>query len=127
MADSGLDLIAFSPHPDDVELSCGGTDARMSDAGYKTAIVDLTMGELGSSGSSETRIAESRKAAESLGVSFRSNLHLPDGHLSSHDNDQIMALVESIRTHRPALILAPYWESRHPDHGEASRLIEKYL
>jgi bacillithiol biosynthesis deacetylase BshB1 len=124
-ADQKVDLIFFSPHPDDVELACGGTVARLGDLGHKTAIIDLTMGELGSSGTPETRIEESRKAAEYLGVQLRGNLRLPDGHLSFHDNSHIMAVVESIRTHRPDLIVAPYWDSRHPDHGEASRLIEK--
>jgi len=124
VSENQVDLIAFSPHPDDVELACGGTVLKMGSSGHATAIVDLTAGELGSSGSSATRMEESRKAAEILGVTFRSKLHLPDGGLNSHSRDQLLAVVEAIRRHRPALVLAPYWEARHPDHREASRLIE---
>ena len=69
-----LDILAFSPHPDDVELCCGGLIAKMSSRGYRIGIIDLTRGELGTEGTAEARLEEAAKAANILGVQTRENM-----------------------------------------------------
>jgi bacillithiol biosynthesis deacetylase BshB1 len=113
---------AFGPHPDDVELFCGGTVARLVRLGYRTAIVDLSEGELSSRGSVETRRAEAAAAAEVLGVGQRTNLGLPDGGLDDNPDNR-RAVIGAIRELRPRLLLLPHTEDRHPDHEQAARLI----
>ena len=78
-----LDLLAIAAHPDDVEQTCGGTLLRMAEAGYRTGIVDLTAGDMGTRGSPETRVSESADAAKILKVSHRENLHFPDARLEN--------------------------------------------
>ena len=82
MDDTQLDVIAVGAHPDDVEIGCGGTLARLVEQGYRVGIVDLTDGEPtpGSPGP-EVRLAEARKAAETLGVHVRVTLELPNRRL----------------------------------------------
>src|SRR4029079_18785488 len=75
---SQVDLLAIAAHRDDVELLCGGTLAKAARAGYKTGILDLTAGELGTRGTAEVRAAEAEHAAKALGVTLRENLGLPD-------------------------------------------------
>lgn len=113
---------AFGPHPDDVELFCGGTVARLARLGYRTAIVDLSEGELSSRGTVETRRAETAAAARALGVGRRLNLGLPDGALEDTPAHR-RRVVEAIRELRPRLVLLPHDEDRHPDHEGASKLI----
>jgi bacillithiol biosynthesis deacetylase BshB1 len=117
------DLIAYAPHPDDAELFCGGTLARMSGLGYRVGVVDLTEGESGTRGSPETRREERAKATETLGLAVRSGLCLPDMGLDATDRGQLEAVVASLRELRPRVVLAPYWGDRHPDHIEGSRLV----
>ena len=120
-----IDLLAIGPHPDDVELACGGWLALASDRGQRTGIVDLTRGELATNGSVDVRAGEAAAAAAVLGLGFRENLGLPDGGISEHDPAQVDALIEVLRRHRPALLLAPWIEDRHPDHGAAGRLAQR--
>ena len=118
-----LDILAFGPHPDDVELNIGGILALHAKK-HSVGIVDLTKGEMASNGTPELRKGESKKAAELLGVNVRDNLALPDGGINPHDLDQQQKVVWAIRYYQPDLVLLPYWEDRHPDHAAASRLIE---
>ena len=83
-----LDLLAIAPHPDDVELSCGGTMIKMAQAGYATGILDLTRGETGTRGTPETRIKEAARAGKIMGVKVRRNLGLPDAHLRVCDEQK---------------------------------------
>ena len=76
-----LDLLAIAAHPDDVELTCGGTLLKAAEQGYKTGILDLTAGEMGTRGTPETRLKEAEKAARILRATHRENLYLPDAHL----------------------------------------------
>src|SRR5260370_9272448 len=73
-----LDILAIAAHPDDVELTCGGTLIKMAEKGYKTGILDLTAGEMGTRGTPETRAKEAALAARILKVSWRGNLGVPD-------------------------------------------------
>jgi len=116
-----LDLLAIAPHPDDVELTSGGTMLKMARAGYRTGILDLTRGETGSRGTPETRLKEAARAAEILGVRIRRNLGLPDAHLENSDAQKI-AVAEVIREFEPHTVIIPYWEGRHPDHYTAGRM-----
>jgi N-acetylglucosamine malate deacetylase 1 len=116
-----LDLLAIAAHPDDVELTCGGTVLKMSQAGYRTGILDLTRGETGTRGTPETRLREADRAAKILGVRVRRNLGLPDARLSLCEEYKI-AVAEVIREVQPHTIILPYWEGRHPDHYTASNL-----
>ena len=116
-----LDLLAIAPHPDDVELTCGGTLIKMARRGWRIGILDLTEGEMGTRGSAEIRRRESAAAARILGVRHRENLGLPDARLELR-MDYKIALARRIRALRPRTVILPYWEGRHPDHYTAARL-----
>ena len=116
-----LDLLAIAAHPDDVELTCGGTLIKSARLGYRTGILDLTEGEMGSRGSKEIRRREAAAAARVLGVAHRENLGLPDAHLELR-MDYKLAIARCIRRLRPRTVILPYWEGRHPDHYTASRI-----
>src|SRR5271154_850904 len=119
-----LDLLAIAPHPDDVELTSGGTMIKMAQAGYRTGILDLTRGETGSRGTPETRLKEAARAAKIMGASVRRNLALPDAHLKVTDEYK-SAIAEVIREMEPHTVILPYWEGRHPDHYTSARLGEE--
>ncbi len=116
-----LDLLAMAAHPDDVELTCGGTLIKMARSGYAVGILDLTEGEMGTRGSIEIRRKEAAAAARLLGVKHRENLGLPDAHLEMR-MDYKLAIAGRIRALRPHTVILPYWEGRHPDHYNAARL-----
>jgi bacillithiol biosynthesis deacetylase BshB1 len=116
-----LDVLAIAPHPDDVELTCGGTMLKMAQQGYRTGILDLTRGETGTRGTPETRLREAAKAGKFLGAKIRRNLALPDAHLRVCDEYKV-AIAEVIREFEPRTVLLPYWEGRHPDHYTAATL-----
>lgn len=122
-----IDLIAFGAHPDDVELGCGGTVARLAGAGSRVAIADLTAGERGTRGDRATRGREAENAAAALGVVMRECLQLPDGGLSPDDPEQVAAVVRAIRRHRPRAVFAPDRGDPHPDHRAAADLLERAL
>lgn len=122
--DGRLDLLVFGPHPDDAELGAGGCIALHARRGRRVGIIDLTRGELASNGSVEERLAEAREAADRLGAAFRLNLGLPDRGLAA-DAEQLARVVAVLRRFRPAVVLVPWAEDRHPDHGAAARLVEE--
>jgi len=116
-----LDLLAIAPHPDDAELTCGGTLLKMAAAGYRTGILDLTRGESGTRGTPKMRLKEAERAAKILGVKVRRNLGLPDARLYVCDEYKA-AIAEVIREFQPRTVILPYWQGRHPDHYTASTL-----
>jgi bacillithiol biosynthesis deacetylase BshB1 len=116
-----LDLLAIAAHPDDVELTCGGTMIKMARRGYKTGILDLTAGEMGTRGTPETRAKEAAKAAKLLGVAWRGVLGVPDSDVQPSRQHKLK-LAGVIRELRPKTVILPYWEARHPDHYHASTL-----
>ena len=115
-------IIAFGTHPDDAEIGCGGTLIKQTDAGFKVVVVDLVRGEMGTHGSSELRTQEAADSSKILGLHGRENLELQDGGISTTPEAK-RKVVEAIRRWRPKAIFLPYWEDRHPDHSNASRLI----
>lgn len=116
-----LDLLAIAAHPDDVEQTCGGTLIRMAEAGYRTGVLDLTAGDMGSRGTPDLRITESKAAGAQLLVSWRENLRWPDARLENHVGAR-MTLAGVIRRLRPRTVILPYWTGRHPDHYRASEI-----
>src|SRR5882724_9436548 len=116
-----IDLLAIAAHPDDVELTCGGTMLKMAQRGYKTGILDLTAGEMGTRGTPEIRAKEAAAAAKILQVKWRGCLEVPDSDVQSSRQHKLR-LAAMIRELRPKTVILPYWEARHPDHYHASTL-----
>ncbi|MCX6140951.1 MAG: bacillithiol biosynthesis deacetylase BshB1 [Candidatus Kapabacteria bacterium] len=115
------DVMVLSAHPDDAELSCGGTVMNLTSEGKHVVFVECTRGELGTRGTPELREQEAAAAAKILGVTDRECLGLPDGHIM-HSNENILAVVKAIRTWRPNVLLIPPSIERHPDHEAVHRL-----
>src|ERR1700679_518323 len=116
-----LDILAIAAHPDDVEQTCGGALIRMADQGYRTGVLDLTAGDMGSRGTPEIRLTESDAAARAMRLAWRGNLRLPDARLENTLTVR-MTLAMEIRNLRPRVVILPYWEARHPDHYRASEI-----
>jgi bacillithiol biosynthesis deacetylase BshB1 len=119
---SSVDLLAFGPHPDDLEIGLGGTIAHHAALGLTVGLCDLTAGEMGSNGTVESRLAESENARAALGAAWRENLRWPDRRIGKNP-DHLDEAVAFIRRHRPRVVAAPYWTDRHPDHVAASQLL----
>jgi bacillithiol biosynthesis deacetylase BshB1 len=117
-----VDVLAIAAHPDDVELTCGGTLVRLKSRGRRFGIVDLTRGELGTRGSDEIRRREAERAAEILGADFREALDFGDGRVVG-TREQELVLIDLIRREKPRLVITSYPEDRHPDHARAGRLV----
>jgi bacillithiol biosynthesis deacetylase BshB1 len=124
MADEPLDILTFSPHPDDVELGCGGSLILAADAGLRVAIADLSEGEMASRGTSEQREREKQRAAALLGLCARFSMSLPDTEIGT-DTAHRLPIIQLIREIRPRIVLAPYWSDRHPDHAAAGKLVQE--
>ncbi len=117
-----LDILAFGAHPDDVELFAGGTLAKMAALGYSTGVIDMTRGEFGTRGSPSQRRREARKAAEALGLTVRETLGLSDGNVQVTPESRLK-VIRMLRKYRPVVVLTHYWDDRHPDHINTSRLV----
>jgi N-acetylglucosamine malate deacetylase 1 len=116
-----VDVLAIGAHPDDAEVGCGGVMLLATDAGLRVAVADLTAGERATRGTPDRRSAERDRATEALGLSARLDLGLPDGRLGTDPShrDEVIRLIREVR---PAIVLAPYPQDRHPDHAAAGRL-----
>lgn len=123
------DIVAFGPHPDDVEIGMGGTLALEAGRGRRVAIVDLTRGEMGTGGTPAVRIQEAEAAARILGADLRLNLGLPDRGLAYGTGgrgvagEQLRRIVEVIRRLQPTVVALPWAPDRHPDHVAAHHLL----
>jgi len=118
-----IDVLAFGPHPDDVEMGCGGTLIKLKKSGYSIGIIDLSGGEMGTRGTEKIRAREAAEAARILDVNFRENLNLGDSRIWNNDENR-KKIVHVIRTHRPRIIFAAFWLDDHPDHVQSSFLIK---
>ena len=121
MSTAPLDILALAAHRDDVEQTCGGTLLKMAQRGYRTGILDLTQGELGTRGSAEDRAREAAEAAKILCASWRQALDIPDGRVENTFENRLK-VVRVLREQRPKVVILPYWKGRHPDHYTASGL-----
>ena len=117
-----VDILAIAAHPDDVELTCGGTLHKLKKRGYRFGIVDLTRGEMGTRGSAEIRAREALRAAEILGAEFREALDLGDGGLRRGREEELQ-VIDVIRREKPRIIFTPYPDDRHPDHRRAGQIV----
>lgn len=119
-----LDALFAATHPDDIEITCGGTAIKMIKDGKKVGIVDLTRGELSTRGTLKTRKLETEKATKIMGLHFRANLNMKDGGIENTKANR-EKLIRIIRQTKPNLIFAPYPSDRHTDHINASNFIRE--
>ncbi|MDQ0976177.1 bacillithiol biosynthesis deacetylase BshB1 [Neobacillus niacini] len=124
MSDKSLHILAFGAHADDVEIGMGGSIAKLAADGKRIGICDLTDADLSSNGTIELRKLEAKKAAEILGVTERLSLGIPDRGLLLKE-EFIREIASVIRRYQPQIVFAPYFEDRHPDHGNCARLVEE--
>lgn len=117
-----VDILAFGAHPDDTELGCSGTLASLTKQGMSVGVIDLSRGEMGSRGTAELRLNEAKAAADILGLHIRKNLGLPDTELVNKRENQL-PIIQQIRALRPHICILPAPSDRHPDHGNASKLL----
>lgn len=117
-----LDILAFAAHRDDLEITCGGTLAKLAEQGHSVGACDLTEGEMGTRGSAAERQAEAEEASRILGLKVRVNAGLPDAGLFN-TREQQLRVVEILRRHRPAVVILPALDQRHPDHATCPRLV----
>ena len=118
-----LDVLVIAAHPDDAEISVGGTILRSVRQGLRVGILDLTSGEPTPNGTLERRARETAAATDVLGVAWRHNLGLPNRSLE-HTLDARRAVAGALRLTRPRVILSHYWDDVHPDHVVASSLVD---
>ena len=121
-----LDILAFAAHPDDVELAMGGTILNFTNKNFHVGIIDFTQGELGTRGSILTRKKEANNAAKILNITKRENLKIHDGNVQVNETN-IFKVIKKIRQYRPKLIFAPYFNDRHPDHIETSKIVKRAM
>lgn len=119
-----LDVLAFGAHPDDVELSCSGTLLKLKEEGSKIGVVDLTMGELGTRGTVDTRKKESNASSKILNIDVRENLDLGDGWFENNQENKLK-VIQAIRKYQPTIIFANAIDDRHPDHPRAAKLLNE--
>ena len=119
-----VDILAVFAHPDDVELTVGGTLLKMKHAGYSTGAIDVTRGEMGTRGTVEGREEESRAAAKILKLDVRENLGLPDGHVFCDDPSRTK-LVRALRRLKPRVVLTHQLDDPHPDHNHIAQLVRE--
>lgn len=119
------DVLAFGPHPDDIEIACGGTLLLLHKKGITVALVDCTRGEMGSRGTVAERDQEALAAGRALHATARCNLALPDTGICNDDDDATDRVVTAIRAVQPKLIFAPHERDVHPDHTAAAQLIAR--
>jgi len=119
-----LDVLVIAAHPDDAEISVGGTLIKLGNMGYKTGVLDMTRGEAGTRGTPEIRARESEEAARVLGVTVRENLDLGDSRLQADDETRLR-LVRVLRRLRPRVVMTQFRDDPHPDHANTARAVRE--
>src|SRR5436309_5576955 len=119
-----LDVLAVFSHPDDAELRVSGTLLKLKSLGYRTGVLDMTRGEMGTRGTPEGRAEEAREAARILKLDVRLNLEQPDGHVWLTEEARA-AMVRVLRTHKPKVIFTSHWDDPHPDHAATARIVRE--
>src|SRR5262249_10158654 len=120
-----LDVVAVGAHPDDLEITCGGTLAKLVKLGYRVGMIDLTSGEPTPRGTPETRKREAEAARQALGVPVRINLGLPNRVLMDTPEHRFV-LATAFRRMRPSVViaLAGRTPAASPDHNQGHLLVE---
>jgi bacillithiol biosynthesis deacetylase BshB1 len=119
-----VDVLVFGPHPDDIEICCGGLVLVSQRRGYTVGGVDMTAGESGTRGSPETRRVEAERGRQLLGLRFRECLGLPDGGVENTRETRDL-VIDCIRRHRPRLVVAPIPSDDHPDHSRTGLAVKE--
>jgi N-acetylglucosamine malate deacetylase 1 len=119
-----LDALAVFSHPDDAELTVAGTLLKLKQLGYRTGVLDMTRGEMGTRGTTEGRAAEAREAARVMRLDVRLNLEQPDGHVWLTEEARC-AMVRVIRAYKPKVIFTSHWDDPHPDHASTCRIVRE--
>jgi bacillithiol biosynthesis deacetylase BshB1 len=119
-----LDVLAIFSHPDDAELSVSGTLLKLKSQGYRTGVLDMTRGEMGTRGTPEMREEEAAEAARILKLDVRVNLGQPDGHVWPTEAARA-AVVRVLRAHAPKVLLTTHWDDPHPDHANTCRIVRE--
>ncbi len=119
-----LDVLAVFSHPDDAELSVAGTLLKLKVLGYRTGVIDMTRGEMGTRGTTEIRAQESLEAARVMRLDVRLNLEHPDGQVWLNEESR-KSVVRVIRSYRPRVLLTTHWDDPHPDHANTSRIVRE--
>src|ERR1700704_701441 len=123
-AETQLDVLAIFSHPDDAELTMAGTLLELKSLGYRTGVLDMTRGEMGTRGTPEIRAKESLDAARVLGLDARLNLEQPDGNTPGDDETR-GAMVRVLRTRAPKVLFTSHWDDSHPDHAATARIVRE--
>lgn len=121
---SQVDILAIFAHPDDVELTVGGTLLKMKHLGYRTGALDVTAGEMGTRGTTKGRAVEAEEGAKILKLDIRENLGLPDGHVFVTDLERTK-MVRVLRRLKPKVILTHQIGDPHPDHDHIAQLVRE--
>ena len=117
-----LDALAVFSHPDDAELTVAGTLLKLKSQGYRTGVLDMTRGEMGTRGTPEIRAKEALDAARVMNLDARVNLALPDGHLALNEDNKL-AVVRVLRKYRPRVVFTSHWDDPHPDHAATAHIV----
>src|ERR1700738_3227681 len=123
-AETQLDILAVFAHPDDAELTMAGTLLKLKALGYRTGVLDMTRGEMGTRGTPEIRAKEALEAARVLGLDARLNLEQPDAPIKL-DEETRRAMVRVLRTRAPKVLFTSHWDDPHPDHAATSRIVRE--
>src|SRR2546423_8426415 len=115
-ANTELDVLAIFSHPDDAELTMAGTLIKLKSLGYRTGVLDVTRGEMGTRGTPEQRAEEAQAAARVMGLDARLNLAQPDGHVMVTDESRT-TLVLVLPAHRPRALFPSHGHHPRPDHS----------
>jgi bacillithiol biosynthesis deacetylase BshB1 len=119
-----LDVLGVFSHPDDAELMAAGTLLKLKSLGYRTGVLDMTRGEMGTRGTPAIRAREALDAAAIMKLDARLNLDQPDGHIGVSEETRA-AMVRVLRTHQPKIVLTSHWDDPHPDHAATSRILRE--
>jgi N-acetylglucosamine malate deacetylase 1 len=123
-AETQLDVLAVFSHPDDAELTMAGTLLKLKSLGYRTGVLDVTRGEMGTRGTPEIRAKEALEAARVMGLDARLNLEQPDGHITV-DEETRRVMVRVLRARAPKVLCTSHWEDPHPDHAATARIVRE--
>jgi bacillithiol biosynthesis deacetylase BshB1 len=123
-AETQLDVLAVFSHPDDAELTMAGTLLKLKSLGYRTGVLDMTRGEMGTRGTPDIRAKESLDAARVMELDARLNLDQPDGHVAINEESR-RAMVRVLRARAPKVVFTSHWDDPHPDHSATCRIVRE--
>lgn len=117
-----LDVLAFSAHPDDIELAAAGTIIKLNKQGYSVGVADMTRGEFGTRGTMEIRQKEAEEAGKLMNLKVRECLDIPDGSVTV-TRENHLKVIRLLRKYRPRIVINHYWKARHADHMATSTIV----